>query len=50
MFLSRGDNGDVARTGEDERGEEMAGRLSQDAKIGAGAKDSILSLGALSGV
>lgn len=43
MFLSIGDNGDEARMGEDERGEETVGRWSHESeKMGFVAKESIL--------
>lgn len=41
-FLSSGDRGDEARTGEDERGEDTAGRwFHGPEKMGVGAIDSI---------
>lgn len=47
VFSSAVDNGEVARSGEDESGDETEGRWSQPVKIGAGANDNI-SLEALS--
>ena len=46
--MSSGDKGDVARVGDDERGDETAGRVFQAGddvapKMGAGANESIVS-------
>lgn len=46
VFLSMGESGEEARIGEEDRGDGTAGRwLHEPAKMGLGAKESILPVG-----